>query len=58
MTVGRRQALKAGIGALAAAGSLGAPAIGRAQTVMKLPLATVWPDGNFHAVNAGASPTR
>jgi TRAP-type C4-dicarboxylate transport system substrate-binding protein len=28
-----------------------APAIVRAQTAMKLPLASVWPDGNFHVVN-------
>jgi TRAP-type C4-dicarboxylate transport system substrate-binding protein len=51
MTTGRRQAIRAGMGALAAAGNLGAPAIGRAQTATKLPLATVWPDGNFHTVN-------
>ena len=51
MTPGRRQALKAGAGALALAGGIGAPAISRAQTVMKLPLATVWPDGNFHTIN-------
>jgi TRAP-type C4-dicarboxylate transport system substrate-binding protein len=31
---------------------LGAPAIGRAQGALKLPLATVWPDGNFHTINA------
>ncbi|MGZ5907973.1 MAG: hypothetical protein ACXWKQ_21695, partial [Reyranella sp.] len=51
MTLRRRQALKAGMGVLAAAGGLGAPAIGRAQAGMKLPLATVWPDGNFHTIN-------
>ena len=44
----RRQALKVGAGAFA---SLGAPSTVRAQSVMKLPLATVWPDGNFHTVN-------
>jgi TRAP-type C4-dicarboxylate transport system substrate-binding protein len=38
--------MMAGIGALAA------PAMARAQTALKLPLATVWPDGNFHTVNA------
>src|SRR5882757_9067793 len=51
MTLRRRQALKAGVSAFAAAGSLGAPAIGRAQAATKLPLATVWPDGNFHTIN-------
>jgi TRAP-type C4-dicarboxylate transport system substrate-binding protein len=39
--------LKAGMGALAMA-----PAIVRAQAAMKLDLSTVWPDGNFHTVNA------
>jgi hypothetical protein len=28
-----------------------APAVVRAQAAMKLPLATVWPDSNFHTVN-------
>lgn len=50
MSLGRRTALGAGLGAGAAL--LGAPAIGRAQAALKLPLATVWPDGNFHTVNA------
>ncbi len=31
---------------------LGAPAVVQAQAALKLPLATVWPDGNFHTVNA------
>jgi TRAP-type C4-dicarboxylate transport system substrate-binding protein len=47
MTLGRRNLLKTGIGALAAA-----PAVGRAQAAMKLDLSTVWPDGNFHTINA------
>jgi TRAP-type C4-dicarboxylate transport system substrate-binding protein len=47
MNLGRRTALKAGMGALAMA-----PAIVRAQAAMKLDLSTVWPDGNFHTVNA------
>ncbi|WP_428664430.1 TRAP transporter substrate-binding protein [Reyranella sp.] len=46
MKMGRRTALKAGAGALAMA-----PAVVRAQATMKLPLATVWPDANFHVVN-------
>jgi len=45
--LGRRNLLKTGIGALAAA-----PAVGRAQAAMKLDLSTVWPDGNFHTINA------
>src|SRR5215470_717412 len=44
--LGRRTALKAGMGALVAA-----PSIGHAQASLKLPLASVWPDGNFHVVN-------
>ncbi|MEI6200813.1 MAG: hypothetical protein WCP68_02565, partial [Enhydrobacter sp.] len=28
-----------------------APSIVRAQAAMKLPLATVWPDANFHVIN-------
>ena len=28
-----------------------APSIARAQAAMKLPLATVWPDANFHVIN-------
>lgn len=52
MKIGRRQALTAGAGALAAVGGIGAPAIGHAQAATKLPLATVWPDGNFHTINA------
>jgi TRAP-type C4-dicarboxylate transport system, periplasmic component len=46
MTLRRRSALKAAAGLLAMA-----PAIVRAQSAMKLPLATVWPDANFHVVN-------
>jgi TRAP-type C4-dicarboxylate transport system substrate-binding protein len=46
MALGRRAALKAGAGAL-----LMAPAIARAEGPLKLPLATVWPDSNFHTVN-------
>src|SRR5436309_773557 len=51
MTMRRRQALKAGVGA-ALTGMIGAPAITQAQTALKLPLSTAWPDGNFHVVNA------
>jgi TRAP-type C4-dicarboxylate transport system substrate-binding protein len=47
MTLGRRTALKTAVGALAMA-----PAVVRAQAAMKLDLSTVWPDGNFHTVNA------
>ena len=50
MKLDRRSVLKAGIGTGAAL--LGAPAIGQAQGSLKLPLATVWPDGNFHTINA------
>ena len=50
MTMRRRQALKAGVGALA--GIVGAPAITQAQAASKLSLSTAWPDGNFHVVNA------
>jgi len=50
MTMRRRQALKAGVGALA--GIVGTPAIAQAQAALKLPLSTAWPDGNFHVVNA------
>jgi TRAP-type C4-dicarboxylate transport system substrate-binding protein len=46
MTLQRRTALKAAAGALVMA-----PAIARAQAALKLPLATVWPDSNFHVVN-------
>ena len=49
MKFGRRTALKTGAGALVMA-----PAIVRAQAAVKLDLATVWPDGNFHTVNAKA----
>lgn len=49
MKFGRRTALKTGAGALVMA-----PAIVRAQAAAKLDLATVWPDGNFHTVNAKA----
>jgi TRAP-type C4-dicarboxylate transport system substrate-binding protein len=37
---------------MSAAAVIGAPAIVQAQAAVKLPLATVWPDGNFHTVNA------
>ena len=30
---------------------IAAPSIAQAQTPMKLPLATVWPDANFHVIN-------
>jgi TRAP-type C4-dicarboxylate transport system substrate-binding protein len=46
MKLGRRTALKAGAGALVMA-----PVVVRAQAAMKLPLATVWPDANFHVIN-------
>ncbi len=49
MKMGRRSALRAGMGVGAA--MLGAPAVVRAQAALKLPLSTVWPDGNFHTVN-------
>ncbi len=49
MKFGRRTALKTGAGAMVMA-----PAIVRAQAAVKLDLATVWPDGNFHTVNAKA----
>jgi len=49
MKLGRRSALKAGMGAGAA--MLGAPAIVNAQAGMKLDLSTVWPDGNYHTKN-------
>ena len=52
MTIGRRQALRASVGAAALAGGIAAPAVVQAQTVLKLPLSTAWPDGNFHVVNA------
>jgi TRAP-type C4-dicarboxylate transport system substrate-binding protein len=48
--LGRRTALKAGIGAVIAAPAI-APGIARAQAPLKLPLATVWPDANFHVIN-------
>src|SRR5258708_39221576 len=51
MKLGRRTALKAGVG-VGAFAALGAPSIVQAQAGVKLPLATVWPDGNFHTVNA------
>jgi TRAP-type C4-dicarboxylate transport system substrate-binding protein len=47
MKLGRRTALKAGAGAV-----MFAPAIVKAQSGMKIDLATVWPDGNFHTKNA------
>ena len=50
MKLGRRTALKAGVG-VGAVVMLGAPAIVRAQAPLKLPLSTVWPDGNFHTIN-------
>lgn len=49
MKLGRRSALKAGMGVGAA--MLGAPAIVNAQAGMKLDLSTVWPDGNYHTKN-------
>jgi TRAP-type C4-dicarboxylate transport system substrate-binding protein len=49
MRLGRRAALRAGA---AAAAAMGAPAIVQAQTGLKLPLATIWPDANFHTINA------
>src|SRR5215204_4310874 len=51
MKLGRRTALKAGVGAGALA-AVGMPSIVGAQTSTKLDLATVWPDGNFHTKNA------
>jgi TRAP-type C4-dicarboxylate transport system substrate-binding protein len=51
MKLGRRTALKVGMG-MSAAAVIGTPAIVQAQAAVKLPLATVWPDGNFHTVNA------
>jgi TRAP-type C4-dicarboxylate transport system substrate-binding protein len=51
MKLGRRTALKAGVG-VGAAALIGAPSIVGAQAPMKLDLATVWPDGNFHTKNA------
>lgn len=49
MKLGRRVALKAGVGAGVAA--LTVPAIVQAQAPLKLPLSTVWPDSNFHTAN-------
>jgi TRAP-type C4-dicarboxylate transport system substrate-binding protein len=49
MKLGRRAALKAGVGAGALA--VAAPAIGQAQAPLKMDLSTVWPDGNFHTKN-------
>ncbi|MFO1159578.1 MAG: TRAP transporter substrate-binding protein [Reyranellaceae bacterium] len=49
MKLGRREALKAGVGAGVLA--VAAPAIVQAQAPLKLPLSTVWPDGNFHTIN-------
>ena len=49
MKLGRREALKAGVGAGVLA--VAAPAIVQAQSPLKLPLSTVWPDGNFHTIN-------
>ena len=51
MKLGRRTALKAGVG-VGAAAMIGAPSVVGAQAPMKLDLATVWPDGNFHTKNA------
>ena len=45
MRLGRRAALKMGIGVLAA------PAIAEAQASLKLPLSTIWPDASFHTIN-------
>lgn len=50
MKLGRRKALKAGVG-VGAMAMVGAPAVVMGQAALKLPLATVWPDGNFHTVN-------
>ncbi len=47
MKLKRRTALK-----IAAGSAVFAPAIVSAQAGMKLDLATVWPDGNFHTKNA------
>ena len=44
--INRRTALKVG-----ASAAVFAPAIVHAQAALKLPLSTVWPDGNFHTVN-------
>jgi TRAP-type C4-dicarboxylate transport system substrate-binding protein len=52
MTVKRRRVIVTGMGAAACVGAIGTPAVVRAQAATKLPLATVWPDGNFHTVNA------
>ena len=49
MKLGRREALKAGVGAGVLA--VTAPAIVQAQAPLKLPLSTIWPDGNFHTIN-------
>ena len=49
MKLGRREALKAGVGAGVLA--VAAPAIVQAQAPLKLPLSTIWPDGNFHTIN-------
>ena len=49
MTIGRRSAMKIAAGA---ALGVAAPSILRAQAATKLDLSTVWPDGNFHTVNA------
>lgn len=49
MKLGRRSALKAGVGAGAA--MVGAPLIARADSTLKLQLSTVWPEGNFHTIN-------
>ena len=49
MKLGRRTALKAGLGAGVAL--VAAPAIVQAQSGMKIDLSTVWPDGNFHTKN-------
>src|SRR4030095_8964089 len=56
MKFGRRAAIKAGVGAGVA--MLGAPAVGQAQAALKLPLSTVWPDGNFHTINCKRFPDR
>lgn len=46
MKLGRRAALSVGVGAI-----LATPAIVRAQAALKLPMASVWPDANFHVIN-------
>lgn len=49
MSTSRRQVFR--IGAGAAAASLAAPWVARAQSTLKWDLSTIWPDGNFHTKN-------